>query len=68
MFLGADIVGINCHFDPETCLAGMAEIKKGLDGAGIKKHLMVQPLGFKTPDADAQGFTNLPEFPFGKIH
>jgi len=61
---GADIVGINCHFDPETCLAGMAEIKKGLGGAGIKKHLMVQPLGFKTPDANRQGFIDLPEFPF----
>jgi len=61
---GADIIGINCHFDPDTCLAAMAEIKKGIEGAGLKKHLIVQPLGFKTPDANAQGFIDLPEFPF----
>jgi len=61
---GADIVGINCHFDPETCLAAVAEVKKGLEAAGLKRHLMVQPLGFKTPDANAQGFIDLPEFPF----
>jgi len=61
---GADIVGINCHFDPETSLAAVAEIKKGLDGAGLKRHLIVQPLCFKTPDVNSQGFIDLPEFPF----
>lgn len=61
---GADIVGINCHFDPETCLAAVAEIKKGLEGADLKRHLFVQPLAFKTPDVNSQGFIDLPEFPF----
>ena len=63
---GADVIGINCHFDPDVSLAAVAEIKKGLEAAGIKKHLMVQPLGYKTPDVNKQGFIDLPEFPFGK--
>ncbi|XP_065060513.1 betaine--homocysteine S-methyltransferase 1-like [Rhopilema esculentum] len=61
---GSDVVGINCHFDPDVALAAVAEMKKGLDAAGIKKHLIVQPLGFKTPDVNTQGFIDLPEFPF----
>jgi len=62
---GADIVGINCHFDPMVCLEGMRLMKEGLDAAGLKPFLMVQPLAFKTPDAGKQGFIDLPEFPFG---
>lgn len=61
---GASIVGINCHFDPFTCLEGMRRMKAGLDAAGLKVHLMVQPLAFHTPDASRQGFIDLPEFPF----
>ena len=63
---GADVVGINCHFDPEISVAAVAEIKKGLQAEGITRHLMVQPLGYKTPDVNIQGFIDLPEFPFGK--
>ena len=63
---GADVVGINCHFDPEISVAAVAEIKKGLQAEGITRHLMVQPLGYKTPDVNTQGFIDLPEFPFGK--
>lgn len=62
---GADVVGINCHFDPNTSVAAVAEIKKGLEAEGIKKYLMVQPLGYHTPDVGKQGFIDLPEFPFG---
>jgi len=40
-------------------------MKAALDAVGIKKHLMVQPLGYLTPDAGKQGFIDLPEFPFG---
>ena len=64
---GADIVGINCHFDPTTCLRGMKLMKDALDAAGLKPHLAVQPLAFHTPDAHRQGFIDLPEFPFGKF-
>lgn len=62
---GADIIGINCHFDPLTCVEGVKLMKRGLDDAGLKRHLMVQPLAFHTPDCNRQGFIDLPEFPFG---
>ncbi|KAI0214242.1 Betaine--homocysteine S-methyltransferase 1 [Lamellibrachia satsuma] len=61
---GADIVGLNCHFDPENSLKGVALMKKALTAAGLKPYLMVQPLAFKTPDVSKQGFIDLPEFPF----
>ncbi|ELT97994.1 hypothetical protein CAPTEDRAFT_135004, partial [Capitella teleta] len=61
---GADIIGINCKFDPFVCLEGMRKMKAGLDAAGLRAHLMVQPLAFLTPDANKHGYTDLPEFPF----
>lgn len=61
---GADIVGINCHYDPFVCLETMRLMKAGLDEAGLKPFLMIQPLAFHTPDAGIQGFIDLPEFPF----
>ncbi|XP_055519791.1 betaine--homocysteine S-methyltransferase 1-like [Leucoraja erinacea] len=61
---GADIVGVNCHFDPATCLKTMKLMKEGLEAAKLKAHLMVQPLAFHTPDCSKQGFIDLPEFPF----
>lgn len=66
MFKGADVVGVNCHFGPIKSLEAMRLMKEGLDAAGIKCHLMVQPLGYHTPDCGIQGFIDLPEFPFGK--
>ncbi|XP_066932262.1 betaine--homocysteine S-methyltransferase 1-like [Clytia hemisphaerica] len=62
---GADVVGINCHFGPVEVMRGIRKMKEALDKEGIKVHLMTQPLGFHTPDAKAQGFIDLPEFPFG---
>ncbi|XP_041465761.1 betaine--homocysteine S-methyltransferase 1-like isoform X2 [Lytechinus variegatus] len=62
---GADVIGINCHFDPWICLKGVALMKEGLEKAGLKRHLMIQPLAFATPDCGKQGFIDLPEFPFG---
>ena len=66
---GADIVGVNCHFDPFVSLEAMKLMKKALVDAGFnpdegKPHLMVQPLAYMTPDATKQGFIDLPEFPF----
>jgi len=54
---------------------GMEKMKTGLKEAGLLfeeaggdnpngVHLMVQPLAFMTPDAQKQGFIDLPEFPF----
>jgi len=62
---GAHIVGINCHFDPDTVLAGLRKMKEAMDAQGLKPYLMSQPLGYHTPDAKKQGFIDLPEFPFG---
>ncbi|XP_006819776.1 betaine--homocysteine S-methyltransferase 1-like isoform X1 [Saccoglossus kowalevskii] len=61
---GADIVGINCHFDPDITLAAVRKMKTALDAAGLKAHLMTQPLAYHTPDVNKQGFIDLPEFPF----
>ncbi|MEQ2184401.1 hypothetical protein GOODEAATRI_007593 [Goodea atripinnis] len=65
-FLIAEIVGINCHFDPETCVKTVKLMKEGVEKAGLKAHYMSQPLGFHTPDCNRQGFIDLPEFPFGE--
>lgn len=66
LLLGASIVGVNCHFDPDTCLETVKLMKEGLQAAKLKAHLMSQPLAFHTPDCGKQGFIDLPEFPFGK--
>ena len=63
---GSKIVGVHCHFDPMTLLDAMELVKDGLTKAKLNDvHMMVQPLGFHTPDASKQGFIDLPEFPFG---
>lgn len=62
---GAQIVGVNCHFDPMTCVETVKQMKEGVEKAGLKAHYMVQPLAYHTPDCNCQGFINLPEFPFG---
>ncbi|XP_070543173.1 betaine--homocysteine S-methyltransferase 1-like isoform X2 [Ptychodera flava] len=61
---GSDIIGVNCHFDPDTSLAALRKMKAGLEEAGLKAHLMIQPLAYHTPDVNPQGFIDLPEFPF----
>ncbi|TKS84924.1 Betaine--homocysteine S-methyltransferase 1 [Collichthys lucidus] len=61
---GAQIVGVNCHFDPETCVKTVKLMKEGVEKAGLKAHYMSQPLAYHTPDCNCQGFIDLPEFPF----
>lgn len=61
---GADVVGVNCHFDPVISLAAVKLMKDALEKAGLKAHLMCQPLAYLTPDVSKQGFIDLPEFPF----
>ncbi|XP_047448836.1 betaine--homocysteine S-methyltransferase 1-like [Mugil cephalus] len=61
---GADIVGVNCHLDPLTGVRTVKLMKEGLEKAGLKAHLMVQPLGFHTPECNLSGYLSLPEFPF----
>uniref|UniRef100_A0A8C5EFL1 Betaine--homocysteine S-methyltransferase 1-like n=1 Tax=Gouania willdenowi TaxID=441366 RepID=A0A8C5EFL1_GOUWI len=61
---GAQIVGVNCHFDPEMCVKTVRMMKEGVEKAGLKAHYMSQPLAYHTPDCNRQGFIDLPEFPF----
>ena len=64
---GAPILGVNCLFDPFLCLETVRQMKEALQAAGLSPHLMVQPNGFKSPDAGSYGWITLPEFPFGKM-
>ena len=50
----------------------MKAVKEALGKAGLKRHLIVQPVGYRTPEcldhnnpASKQGMTGLEEFPFG---
>ncbi|KAM9102147.1 S-methylmethionine--homocysteine S-methyltransferase BHMT2 [Sarcophilus harrisii] len=62
---GASIVGVNCRFGPTISLATVKLMKEGLEASGLKAHLMVQSLGFHTPDCGKGGFVDLPQYPFG---
>lgn len=62
---GASIIGVNCRFGPDTSLKTIKLMTEGLQAAGLKAHLMVQSLGFHTPDCGKGGFVDLPEYPFG---
>ena len=59
--LGADIIGVNCRFDPNTSLQTIGLMKEALDKEGLERHLMTQPVGYHTPDAGG-----LPEAPLGE--
>ncbi|XP_063050462.1 betaine--homocysteine S-methyltransferase 1-like [Engraulis encrasicolus] len=61
---GAKIVGVNCHVDPAQCIQTVQQMKAGLDAAGLKAHLMIQPLCFHCPDCTSEGYFSLPEAPF----
>ncbi|XP_053303960.1 betaine--homocysteine S-methyltransferase 1 [Spea bombifrons] len=61
---GADVVGVNCHFDPMISIETVKLMKEGLEAANVKAYLMTQPLAYHTPDCGKQGFIDLPEFPF----
>ena len=42
---GAQLVGVNCLFDPNILLDVIADMKKALDLHNLHPYLMVQPLG-----------------------
>lgn len=64
---GADVIGLNCCFDPEQTVKAVKTMKAALEKAGYRKHLISQPLGFWTPDAGRDGYLGLPEYPFGQL-
>lgn len=61
---GADIIGVNCKFDPNTSIETLRLMKDALDKEGLNPYLMIQPVGYHTPDAGRVGFSSLPETPF----
>lgn len=71
---GANMIGVNCYYDPDVCLETMKIMKQALEKEGLKRHLIVQPMGYKTPEcldhsnpARRMGITGLAEFPYGVI-
>lgn len=66
---GADIVGVNCCFEPSICLAVVKEMKAALEKEGLKRHLIVQPICYHTPELayDRIGLSAVPEFPLGVV-
>ncbi|CAH1241571.1 BHMT [Branchiostoma lanceolatum] len=63
---GADVIGLNCLFDPNTSLKTMELMKTELDKRGLSPYLMMQPLGFHCPEVENEdeGYQMLPECPF----
>ncbi|XP_072039941.1 betaine--homocysteine S-methyltransferase 1-like isoform X2 [Amphiura filiformis] len=63
---GADVIGVNCCFDPDISMKTMSLMKAGLESAGLKAHLMMQPVGYHTKEIanNPDGYFALPEFPF----
>ena len=57
---------MNCKFDPATSMEALRLMKEALDKEGHHPHLMIQPVGYHTPDAGRTGFQSLPELPFGE--
>ena len=64
--LGADIIGVDCRFDPNMSLQTIGLMKEALDKEGLKRHLMMQPVGYHSPDAGKLGTGGLPEAPLGE--
>ncbi|KAK3732827.1 hypothetical protein QZH41_017728, partial [Actinostola sp. cb2023] len=61
---GADIIGVNCRFDPERSLETIQLMQDAIKKEGVKVHIMVQPVGYWTTDAGPFGFNDLDECPF----
>ena len=61
------LVGVNCYFDPATSIKTMKIMKKSMDDAGLKPHLILQPNGFWTTGLGRDGGYMLSaEYPYGK--
>ncbi|XP_070566471.1 betaine--homocysteine S-methyltransferase 1-like [Ptychodera flava] len=62
---GADVIGVNCLYDPSTSLATMKLMKSALEEAELNPFLMAQPVGFHTEEVncDHHGYMSLPDYP-----
>merc|ERR1711970_482287 len=48
---GANLVGVNCLFDPFVCLDVIKSMKVALKAFELEPYLMAQPLGYRVLDA-----------------
>uniref|UniRef100_H2YEI3 Hcy-binding domain-containing protein n=1 Tax=Ciona savignyi TaxID=51511 RepID=H2YEI3_CIOSA len=66
---GADLIGINCLYDFDTCLKTLKRMRDALDKEGLKTHLICQPLGWRCPEVEHTliGYLDLPETPLGSL-
>eukprot|EP00057_Strongylocentrotus_purpuratus_P013915 XP_011668389.1 PREDICTED: uncharacterized protein LOC589758 [Strongylocentrotus purpuratus] len=55
----ADVIGVNCCYDPDTALKTLAMMKEGLEKAGLQRYLMAQPLGYHAQEItdDPRGYS-----------
>ena len=53
---GAQIVGVNCLFDPFITLEVMRKMKEALDAFELSPYLMAQPNGYRVPDGGSFGW------------
>ncbi|XP_042892141.1 betaine--homocysteine S-methyltransferase 1-like [Penaeus japonicus] len=60
---GADVVGVNCLFDPVMTLDTIRLMKEALDAEGLRPFLMTQPNGFFSTGMDRYGYLSCPEYP-----
>ncbi|XP_037787975.1 betaine--homocysteine S-methyltransferase 1-like [Penaeus monodon] len=61
---GANVVGVNCLYDPIIIIDTIRLMKEALDAEGLRPFLMTQPNGFFTEGADKSGYLGVPEYPF----
>ncbi|XP_050714848.1 betaine--homocysteine S-methyltransferase 1-like [Eriocheir sinensis] len=61
---GAQVVGVNCMFDPDTTVKTIKIMKDALDAAGLSPYLMTQPNGFLCPGVGKMGYLSCPEYPY----
>ncbi|XP_071539803.1 betaine--homocysteine S-methyltransferase 1-like [Panulirus ornatus] len=61
---GADVVGLNCMFDPDMTMKTMRTMKVALEAEGLRPFLMTQPNGFHCPASGTGGYLACPEFPY----
>lgn len=62
---GADIVGVQCNFDPFITFPVIEQMKQGLEKEGLTPYLMMQPCCYHCPETDnmKEGYMTLPEYP-----
>lgn len=62
LFLGADIIGLNCRFGPAVVVEVIKRMKKATEAEGLSVHFMTQPMGYRITGVKI-GSIELPEWP-----